>query len=59
MDDKDRPLKLSELQYQQGLVCRRCGCRHFYVVWTRRRGAAVYRRRECRHCGWRTTTREV
>ena len=42
-----------------GLTCRHCGCRHFYVVYTRRApGAKLVRRRECRHCGRRMTTIE-
>ena len=43
----------------KGLVCRRCGCRHFRTVYTRRRaGGTILRRRECRHCGLRITTIE-
>ena len=42
-----------------GLECRRCGCRHFYVVYTRRGpGGSLVRRRECRNCGQRMTTIE-
>jgi len=42
-----------------GLECRRCGCRHFYVIYTRRGpGGSLVRRRECRHCGQRMTTLE-
>lgn len=42
-----------------GLECRKCGCRHFEVVYTRpiARGK-ILRRRECRHCGRRITTTE-
>jgi len=44
---------------QRGLECRECGCRHFRVVYTRaQRGDCVIRRRECRYCGRRMTTRE-
>ena len=44
---------------QKGLVCRHCGCRHFRVVYTRRAwGGRIMRRRECRYCGKRMTTRE-
>jgi transcriptional regulator NrdR family protein len=43
----------------RGLVCPRCGCRHFEVVYTRASfGAKIIRRRECRHCGKRITTWE-
>lgn len=43
----------------RGLRCRRCGCRHFWVVYTRHaRGGKLIRRRECRHCGTRITTWE-
>ena len=42
-----------------GLECRRCGCRHFYVIYTRRSlGGKLTRRRECRNCGERMTTVE-
>jgi hypothetical protein len=43
-----------------GLVCRGCGCQHFRVVYVKHRpGGVVLRRRECRHCGKRTLTREI
>lgn len=42
-----------------GIECRACGCRHFYVVYTRRAmGGKIVRRRECRNCGKRITTVE-
>lgn len=42
-----------------GIECRRCGCQHFLVLYTRPapRGR-IKRRRECRHCGARMTTFE-
>lgn len=44
---------------QRGLVCSKCGCRHFWVVYTRASwGGRIVRRRECRHCGRRMTTTE-
>lgn len=43
-----------------GLECPRCGCRHFYVLYTRAvQGGRIRRRRECRHCGRRLTTHEM
>lgn len=48
--NKDRP--------QVGLECPKCGCRHFYVIYTRPRADHILRRKECRHCGWRVLTRE-
>ena len=43
----------------RGLECRKCGCRHFRVVYTRPAwGGRIIRRRECRHCGQRLTTWE-
>ena len=43
----------------RGLECRRCGCRHFFVIYTRRAsGGRLIRRRECRYCGKRITTSE-
>jgi len=42
-----------------GLVCRACGCQHFLVVYLKRLpNGVLMRRRECRHCGKRITTRE-
>lgn len=42
-----------------GLVCHRCGCPHFHVVYTRPRpNGQILRRRECRHCGTRIMTIE-
>lgn len=46
-------------QEPPGLVCHRCGCRHFYVLYTRRRpNGQILRRRECRNCGTRILTIE-
>lgn len=42
----------------QGLVCRKCGCRDFFVVYTRKRRGYIQRSRQCRHCGTRKTTWE-
>ena len=43
-----------------GLVCHRCGCRHFFVVYTRPKpNGVIIRRRECRHCGTRIMTCET
>ncbi|HMN97417.1 MAG TPA: hypothetical protein PKC43_06325 [Phycisphaerales bacterium] len=41
-----------------GLECAKCGCRHWEVVYTVQRTRFIQRRRECRHCGHRVTTRE-
>lgn len=43
----------------RGILCPKCGCGHFRVIYTRKaaRGRLV-RRRECRHCGRRVTTTE-
>lgn len=44
---------------QRGLVCPKCGCAHFRVIYTRRAlGGKVVRNRECRHCGRRVITHE-
>ena len=33
------------------IICRACGCHHFWVLYTRRDwGGRILRRRECRHC---------
>jgi transcription elongation factor Elf1 len=42
----------------RGIECLRCGCRHFWVVYTRPRNNVIVRLRECRHCGKRLLTRE-
>lgn len=46
-------------QQEAGIRCSRCGCRECRVIYTRA-GAmqTTARRRECRHCGKRFTTRE-
>jgi transcriptional regulator NrdR family protein len=42
-----------------GLCCRDCGCRELRVIYMRKAPLGrVRRRRECRHCGKRTTTYE-
>ena len=41
-----------------GLVCPKCGCRHFFTVYTRRRNDGIVRRKRCRYCGTTITTRE-
>lgn len=41
-----------------GLVCRKCGCRHFLVYMTRQKASYIQRVRVCRHCGQRLLTRE-
>jgi len=46
-------------QADEGLMCPRCECRHFEVLYTRpAAGGQIKRRRECRHCRWRVTTFE-
>jgi len=45
-------------QKDVGLVCRRCGCRHFYVVYTEPKKDTIMRRRECRNCQKRVSTYE-
>lgn len=55
MTTKAQEMKTEDVQ---GLVCRRCGCRHLPVVYTRPRPGHIQRVRSCRHCGKRTVTRE-
>ncbi len=46
-------------QKHYGLTCRKCGHRHFRVIYTRAaHGAKIVRRRACCHCGTRITTWE-
>lgn len=43
----------------RGLVCRVCGCQHFYVTHTEPLpGGKIRRRRVCRHCGAKYVTYE-
>jgi len=61
MTDLDKRTRLSDLQNSgpRGLECRKCGCKQFYVLYTRATvGGRILRRRECRHCGRRVTTYE-
>jgi hypothetical protein len=55
-------IRLSDLQKKdgdgKGLACRKCGCCHFRVVYTRPALGAIRRLRECRHCGRRVMTTE-
>ena len=57
MADVSEP-KLQEQAPQRGIACPRCGCGHFRTVYVRRRFKHIQRRRECRHCQHRITTRE-
>jgi hypothetical protein len=53
-DDDRKPLKLSELagdRDERGLICKKCGCRHFNVKHTRRGDGYILRERKCRNCG--------
>lgn len=45
-------------QTEAGIRCRRCGCRHLDVVYTRHRWYGIVRSRRCRYCGYRIITRE-
>ncbi len=56
MSDDRVPMVLSAVK--DGIVCPRCGCRHFRVVYTRRKPSVIMRLRECRHCGRRIVTKE-
>ena len=51
-------IELNKTQDKRGLECRRCGCRHFYVIYTRPRDGCIVRLKECRNCGKRMTTWE-
>ncbi len=59
---KRRRVRLSELQNRDrdgGLVCRKCGCRHFLTQRTEPASLGRIRRRKvCRHCGQVITTYE-
>ncbi len=54
-----QPNPVEKPDERRGLVCPRCGCEHFRVVYTRRApGGKIVRSRECRHCGRRVITYE-
>ena len=56
---KPEPQKQQSGDVQRGLVCARCGCADFRVLYTRAAwGNRIIRRRECRHCGKRIITYE-
>jgi hypothetical protein len=59
-DTNTKAIRLSEIanQDEHGLVCRKCHCREFFVVYTRPVVDGIRRRRECRNCGWRIVTTE-
>jgi transcriptional regulator NrdR family protein len=47
-------------QEKRGLVCGRCGCQHLRVVYLKPLpNGMVLRRRECRQCRRRFSTRET
>lgn len=55
-----RPLRTSSgKQPGSGLACPRCNCNHFEVIKVTPKDGFVLRRKECRHCKFRVTTREV
>lgn len=43
---------------RRGIQCRSCGCRDLRVLETRQSDGYIVRRRICRNCGKRCTTRE-
>lgn len=43
---------------REGIKCAKCGCQDLRVLETRKNARMIIRRRECRHCGHRVTTRE-
>lgn len=49
---------LADLADAGGIVCMRCGCRHFWTLATRRKARQINRTKACRNCGWRTVTIE-
>jgi transcriptional regulator NrdR family protein len=50
--------KEKDFEKNDGLVCRNCGCHHFYTDNTRKGTNRVIRSRRCRNCGKRVTTIE-
>ena len=61
MNDVRQPLEVSKLsddRDERGLVCKKCGGRHFNVKHTRPAPSSIMRERECRNCGKVVWTRE-
>lgn len=59
-DRRSSPTEPSASDDARGLVCRACGCRHFYTTHTEPLATGKIRRRKiCRHCGHPKTTYEV
>jgi transcriptional regulator NrdR family protein len=50
--------KPTEPNEPRGLVCPKCGCRHFELVKISHVVGYIRRRRACRYCGHRITTSE-
>jgi DNA-directed RNA polymerase subunit RPC12/RpoP len=58
-EPEPRPASFAEMmQGGRGLVCRKCGCRHFLVDHTRTAPGAIVRHRICRNCGQKRLTWE-
>jgi len=49
---------MTENKDKRGILCPKCGCHHFFVIYTRATEGGTRRRRECRHCGHKITTYE-
>jgi hypothetical protein len=58
--DIDRPRILLSTYGDRdvGLVCRKCGCREFRVLYIRRIPDGIRRLKQCRYCGKRRMTIE-
>lgn len=53
------PNPMEKPEKKRGLVCPKCACENFRVVYTRRAlEGRIVRNRECRHCGRRIMTYE-
>lgn len=39
--------------------CAKCGCKHFYVDYTRQKANYIQRKKHCRNCGTVIWTKEV
>ena len=60
IDDGKKPRTPRKVGFEnkEGIPCKNCGSRLWFVVWVRQRGEHTIRQKECRHCHRRIKTVE-